>query len=77
MLRQYPDPAERITVSTITPSFIIGFTFAPVPFPVLSMIVICVSAPYPLPPFMTSTENILRLLPTTINNSAPVPDPTT
>ena len=62
----------------MTPSFTIALTSAPDPFPVLSMIVIFVSTSlYPLPPFITSTENILRSLPMMARSSAPVPDPIT
>ena len=76
--KQYPYPVERITASVITPSLTIALTSAPRPLPVLSIILMLVLfSSYPLPPLITSTENILRSLPTTTNNSAPVPDPMT
>ena len=62
----------------MTPSLTIALTSAPDPFPVLSIILIFVSvSSYPLPPLITSTEKILLSLPTTMNHSAPVPDPLT
>ena len=60
---------------SIPPSTICGITCAPDPYPLLSTTAMLVSLSYPLPFTITSTENILLLLPTTNNKSAPDPLP--